>query len=366
MMSEPDSGRSCPAGWLWLVFLYLRPRTFFTHFVIDSTPGLTALCAWFYGMAGIIDRVESESLVNPDVLLGTTWVELWIVTLVGGIVTGWLYFKIGGWWFRMRIDFAGASKPDKGLARRVYIFASMVLALPILSTQIGETGTQATPWDASQSERGFWYFSLLVFPIWSAWSSYAGVRTAFDVRKRAAILWFLVLPVAVYGFVILSVVVFLYTSLWGPADVSNTRWFHQGNSFTFYYPGNWKVETDYGDYDPDGYVCVTATQDVMVEILFHEVQGDGDEVAAVDTAIAFYHDFIAGLQEIGTFQEWGRHEGTGRLLQGVSEGQECFLRVFVSILESGNQLEIHEIWLKDDEAAVLPGIQLIRSSFELN
>lgn len=209
VIPDPDSGTSCPAGWLWLVYLYFRPRTFFTHFVIDSTPGLTALCAWFYGMAGIIDRVASQSMMNPDLLLGTTWEALWIGTLLGGIVSGWLYFKIGGWWFRVRLGFAGSSESDKGLARRVYIFASMVLTLPSLLTQVVETGTYATPWDSFQSEGSFWYLVLMIFPFWSVWSSYAGVRTAFEVRRGLAILWFLVLPVVAYGIIILGALAFL-------------------------------------------------------------------------------------------------------------------------------------------------------------
>ena len=363
VIPDPDSGTSCPAGWLWLVYLYFRPRTFFTHFVIDSTPGLTALCAWFYGMAGILDRVESQSWTDPDLLLGTTWEELWIFTALGGIVAGWLYFKLGGWWFRLRLGFAGASEPDKGLARRVYIFASMVFAFPILLTQVVETGTYTTPWDSAHGEGSLWYFLLLIFPFWSVWSSYAGVRTAFSLRRGLAVLWFLVLPVVAYGFLILGAIAFLFISAMIPADISNPQRFDQGNSLAFDYPGNWWIETGDEDYDADSYLSVTAMQDVMVEILLYEAEGD--ETEAVEATIDLYHDFMDGLREVETLQRWGRHQGTGRVLQGVIEGQAYSLRVFVSRQESGNQLEIHELWLKDDEAMVIPGIRLIRSSFEL-
>ena len=363
VIPDGDSGTSCPAGWLWLVYLYFRPRTFFTHFVIDSTPGLTALCAWFYGIAGIIDQVGIKSMMNPDLLQGITWEELWGFTLLGGIVSGWLYFRIGGWWFRVRLGFAGATEPDKGLARRVYIFASMVVSLPALLTQVLETGTHATPWDSSQSEGSFWHLFLLIFPFWSVWSSYVGVRTAFEVRRGLAVLWFLVLPVAAYGFLILGAFAFFFISALGPADVSHPLRFDQGSSLAFNYPGNWWIETGDEDYDADYYMSVTAMQDVRVEILFYEAEGD--EAEAVETTIGLYHDFMNDLQEVETFQRWGQHEGTGRRLQGVIEGQAYSLRVFVSLQESGNQLEIHELWLKDDEATVIPGIRLIRSSFEL-
>lgn len=363
VIPDPDSGTSCPAGWLWLVYLYFRPRTFFTHFVIDSTPGLTALCAWFYGIAGIIDQVGIKSMMNPDLLQGITWEELWGFTLLGGIVSGWLYFRIGGWWFRVRLGFAGATEPDKGLARRVYIFASMVVSLPALLTQVLETGTHATPWDSSQSEGSFWHLFLLIFPFWSVWSSYVGVRTAFEVRRGLAVLWFLVLPVAAYGFLILGAFAFFFISALGPADVANPLRFAEGQTMTFSYPGNWWIDIDDPDYDPDTYISVEPMHDAFVEILYFE--SDMTEVDSLSETVEGYEEVMSGLREIDRFDRWGRFTGTGRLLQGVIEGQSYSLQVFVSLQDSGNQLEIHELWLKADEAVVIPGIRLIRSSFEL-
>ncbi len=242
----------------------------------------------------------------------------------------------------------------------------MVLAFPILLTQVVETGTYTTPLDSAHSEGSLWYFLLLIFPFWSVWSSYAGVRTAFSLRRGLAVLWFLVLPVVAYGFLILGALAFFLISAMRPADVSNPLRFDQGNSFTFDYPGNWWIETGDENYDADRYVSVTAMQDVMIEILFYEAEGAEDnEAETVETTIEFYHEFMDGLQAVETFQRWGRHEGTGRLLQGVIGGQSYSVRVFVSRQVSGNQLEIHEMWPNDDEATVIPGIRLIRSSFEL-
>ena len=44
------------------------------------------------------------------------------------------------------------------------------------------------------NEASLWTIVLIVFPFWSAFASYAGVRARLPVRRGRAILWFLVLP----------------------------------------------------------------------------------------------------------------------------------------------------------------------------
>lgn len=39
-----------PNGALWMFYLFLRPKVFFRHFVIDAAPLLTALAAWMLGV----------------------------------------------------------------------------------------------------------------------------------------------------------------------------------------------------------------------------------------------------------------------------------------------------------------------------
>lgn len=362
----PDVGRasSSPAGWLWLIYLYFRPRTFFAHFVVDSTPGLTALCAWFYGMAGIIDEVETRALVDPTLLRSITWAQLWIGTLVGGIVTGWLYYKIGGWWYRVRLKFAGASQPDKSLARRVYLFASMVWALPAVLTQLLETGSHASPWEYYQSEGSGWsIFLLFIALFWSEWISYVGVRTAFVVRRGLALLWFLILPTALYGLILLGGVALALITGLGPADIDDPLPFDEGKSFAFSYPGNWWIDREMEEYDPNSNVSVEPLHEAVARLMYYEL--DQDVRSEADSSVELYEGFMESLTQIEDFNSWGRYPGLGQSLRGMIDGEQYTLRIFISEPRDGHVFEVHELWLDADTANVVPGFELVRSTFTL-
>ena len=45
-----------PNAALWFYYLFLRPRVFFQHFVLEPVPILTVLAAWVLGTAGALDH----------------------------------------------------------------------------------------------------------------------------------------------------------------------------------------------------------------------------------------------------------------------------------------------------------------------
>ena len=363
VVQDPESGTVCPPGWLWLVYLYFRPRTFFTHFVIDSTPGLTVLCAWFFGMAGVIDRIHFRALSHPEIFIEMTWTVVWVLILVGGIIGGFFYFAIGGWWFRTRLRWSGSEDPDPDLARRVYVFASMIWALPILFSEVVETGQFSTPWLCYQSAGSLWDLLWLAPLFWSIWTEYVGVRTAFEVRRGLAILWFLVLPVVVCGVGIVLVGLSFFFEASGPADVALPLTFNDGQTMKFYYPGNWWINADDSDYDPDVFISVEPMQDALVQILVYEATEAGAD--ELDATVSSYAESLVGLTKTREFDSCGTHRGVGQVLEGRMQGDLYRLRVFVSEPIAGQVFEIQELWLSSDAAEVVPGLDLIRSTFRL-
>ena len=116
-----------------------------------------------------------------------------------GAIGGVMYWGIGGWWQRVRIGWSGAPRPDKRLARLVYIYASFVAAGPAFALALIQTAFYANYAEAYAGDE-MYSMVILVFPFWSLVTSIIGVRSLFEVIKWRALLWFLILPGILYFF----------------------------------------------------------------------------------------------------------------------------------------------------------------------
>jgi len=358
-----ETEERAPHGALWLVLLFFRPRTFFRHFVVDSTPVLTALCAWAYGATGVIDRLDNAVMKGSTFLAGS-WGSYWGTVLLGGIVGGFLYFAIGGWWYRVRLGWSGAVDPDPALARRVYLFASQTVALPALAVALLDTGAHGTPTEACLSEGRWWHVAFLLFPFWSLWTSYAGARTAFELRRGAALGWFVIAPGVLYAIIFGGIVALAWNGLLAAApNVKQTQRFDTP-IISFEYPGNWAVDTSDEDYDPAAYIPISPPQDATCELyLYARHRSPAEEVAG---SLESFASVLDGMAESGTFTSVGRFPGEGRIVRGNLSGSAYVLRVFVTEAGPGLMLELRELFRADDEEKLGPGLELIRSTLRVD
>lgn len=184
--------------------LYFRPDRFVREFVMEPAPWVVALFAWSYGMSGGDFGARATTLQS--------WVLEWVAWALLGMVFGFIYYKLGGWWYRKRLSWSGATNIDRDLAKRVYLSTAQIEALPSIGWKIAQTVLYATPRAAAQPGadttllNAFVLIVLgLVFPLWSCWASCLGVETAFTVRRGAARFWFFLLPLIVYGLGLLAV-----------------------------------------------------------------------------------------------------------------------------------------------------------------
>jgi len=346
---------------LWLVYLFFRPRRFFQHFVVDSTPGLTALCAWIYGMTGAMDSLEATPPGESRVT-GWSWLTYWTVVGVGGVLAGALYFFIGGLWYRVRLGWSGAGRPAPALARRVYLFASQVVAIPWLLAMVVATSVFESPEAAEQTESG-WFALPLLFLFWSCWCSYVGVRTAFVVQRGLAMLWFLILPAAFYVVALVGVGAVLAISfLLGPADVENPEVYDRPG-LHFLYPSNWMIADYEEDFDPDANVYVEPFGDAYAQIKVYESeQSVAEEIAAT---LGEFDAIFTSRQPPSEFWAWGVYQGAGLNVASKIERSAYCLRVFVAELPDGRLLEAREFYQASLEHDVTPGFELIRNTLRV-
>jgi len=198
---------------LRLFDLFLRPRRFFTA---RPTPGsAVALVAGvlLVGLGTGITRLEHQAALRMVLKargivprrrmpflesVSSDWLQFWGHAALTALVAAALLWTVGTWWFRLRARWSGAPDADMGTSREIYVWSGVVLALPALILALVQTAAFPS-FRAAWTEASLWVIVLIVFPLWSVFTSYAGVCALFPVKRDRAILWFLVLPWLLYA-----------------------------------------------------------------------------------------------------------------------------------------------------------------------
>lgn len=216
MANLSDSSPLEPAR---LAQLYARPTAFFTRtHVLDRKPEIL-IVGWIVGMAGALDRVD-WNLTKIDlgsandsltVSLAQSWKALWIFIVVVGIISGAMGWLIGGWWYRKRLEWSGARSPDPTEARLVWLYASLIAAVPSLGLLLIDT-YRYEDYLESWEYPGLLTLIPALALFWSVYISNKGATTRFNLKVWPARMWFFVIPMLLYFFVT-GLVGYLYTQL---------------------------------------------------------------------------------------------------------------------------------------------------------
>ncbi|HEU5186535.1 MAG TPA: tetratricopeptide repeat protein [Gemmatimonadaceae bacterium] len=197
--------------------LYLRPTRYWTGADLNKRAA-SAVATVLLGIALAIDRIDTQlakadvGVSGSDVGLArgvaASWGAYWSLVLIVGALGSGLVWLIGGWWYNTRLRWSGAVGFDEREGRQVYVFASLVHALPtVLYSLLAMVlySSYLAAWEADS----IWVAVFALFPFWAVVASYKGVRARFQPRVTRARVWFLVLPSLFYalvlgGFVVLG------------------------------------------------------------------------------------------------------------------------------------------------------------------
>lgn len=207
-VSHADHGRS-PLSWPTVVNLFIRPRSFFsTPALLIKTPEVVFV-AWVSGIAYTLGKIDSrimqgelgssESPARAHLVewLTSSWIQYWLFALVVGVLNGWIFWYLAGWWYRKRLEWSGAINPDPLQVRALNMYQDLVASGPAILVSVAETisfRNYAEAWEAES----WWTLTVIVFVFWSCVTSYKAATSAYALAKWKSRLWFLVLPVTVY------------------------------------------------------------------------------------------------------------------------------------------------------------------------
>ena len=342
--------------------LFFRPSFYFSGITAPKKRAWLYLFAFLYGVAYATDRIEIRLLqgVSPP----ETWTVYWMVVGVSAFVGMFIIHELGGAWYRFRLRLCGIRTSDKALVRMVYLSAAQIYALPTIVAALISSIDRKDPTAAAIGNPAWMGWAMLIFPLWSFYASYSGVRTVFKTKRAAAALWFLVLPVAFFALV-------LAFSLWavfsgapifsGPAaDVERPREFADGN-MTFSYPGNWRITKREKTSDLESEVQIESVSNAMIYLTFFKPL-DSSEVHMQNWSVSS-QEMFKGLAESGSFSEWGNLSGVGRKLEGRVRGTACQGWLFIAPLAEERSLMVMEFLPLAAADRVRPGFELIRKTF---
>ncbi|MBI4616880.1 MAG: hypothetical protein HY720_24920 [Planctomycetes bacterium] len=366
---DPETPAAPPAGppakVLWPVLLFFQPRAFFERVVPGAAPMLVGAAYWIYGIAGSLDRLEKQRMKGKEIPFDDSWPIVWGFVLVVGGIGAVLYYLIGGWWYRVRLKWCGAGEPDPILSRRVYGFSSLVWAIPFVLYAMVGTFRYASPAEAALAEASWLDFALLAFPFWSLWTSHTGVRTLFWVRPVLALVWFLVLPAALYAAGIAIVVLAVASGPLQDAerpDLDHLKR-HSSDRLFFEYPGNWRIESEDEDYDPNANIDFDCPQDATMNVLVYDSESTAEE--ELDEAIERFRNTFADVSAGSTFSTWGIYSGSGWEATGKYKAVTCRIRLFVARTQVGPILQVREVYRPGDERVLKPGFERIRRTLRV-
>ena len=216
-MSSDDSLRAMPgAGSSTSVFsphrlvsLLLTPRAYFAQPDLLSDRRGILIAAAIIGMTNVMGRIDQNllktSMQHRDIehldvttsWMTASWSHYWLLAVCGGMVSAILSWYIAGWWYRKRLEWSGASDVAPVRARSISALQDLVYVLPVMLWTLIQTVSYpnyAQAWQAADAGG----MLLLVFLLWSCWTSYCAATTAFTVHKNKARFWFLIMPVLFY------------------------------------------------------------------------------------------------------------------------------------------------------------------------
>ena len=210
-LSPPEPAAPAAAWHRGLLDLYIRPRRFFARSANYQHHLLVLAAALIAGLASAIDRIDSKLVMaqagvggsaTPFVLaIGETWTRYWTFVGAIGVIGAGILWLVGGWWYRLRLRWSGAVRPDPTTSRQVYVLQNLVFALPALLVTIANTLRFDNGSLAAAADIDVGTVLVLVLLLWSCWVSFCAATTVFELKPGAARLWFLVLPFVLYLFV---------------------------------------------------------------------------------------------------------------------------------------------------------------------
>ncbi|UCD55949.1 MAG: tetratricopeptide repeat protein [Candidatus Hydrogenedentota bacterium] len=182
-------------------------RDFFVHYAASlkkhmkaKKPPYLYIFIWMLGMSSVIDRIEIKALQNQAYAV-ENWGVLWGMILVGGIVSGYVAYHVGGAVYHFRVWLSGGSK-DRLISRNLFLYTGIPIYAVAILSQATDTVVYGDKYFAGQTNASLdltWTVVAVAAILYSITLSYRGVRLLQETKPVRSVLLFIALPVVFYS-----------------------------------------------------------------------------------------------------------------------------------------------------------------------
>jgi hypothetical protein len=209
-VDQDESYENAPRFIDRLIELFIHPSRYFANDSNMDHQPTVFIAAISIGVAGVISKIDekivqfelSKGLGHPNKGLENTlpwvlesWLNYWFAAVAFGLLGSVIYWYLGGWWYKKRLQWSGAVGANPIKARCTNAIQGLVAAGPVVLLALFQTVLFSNYLEAWKSDE-IWSSSVLIFVFWSCWVSYIASTTAFPTSKVKARVWFLILPVS--------------------------------------------------------------------------------------------------------------------------------------------------------------------------
>ena len=354
--------RGTLTGWSALVALFVRPSRFMLADAVHAKFSRVFLIMWLVGAMGVVGQQEMRAAFpGSRAPLAESWAEIYTLAIAGGLVRGMFHYWLGGLWFRARLWMCGVRRIPPDVAGRVYAHLHLPVAVPSLCVLLVASGAFDSFDEYARTESWWWMgasFVVMALLLYTSVIAYGSVRGVFNAKRVWAVLWFLVLPVAVRAGVFALIFVVAWFAEAAPApDLEKTRAVST-DTISLRYPGNWAADAPRAQSGPSGLVELTPTGHdaiVAVEIEYHHPGSDpfGLTVGWLEEA-GFAFD-----EGVEPFGRWGGFAGEGRAYGAEANGERYRVRLFYAELGLDAWFAVREVINERSAETVGPGVAFV-------
>ena len=187
--------------------LFISPRAFFARSDFGSRSIELAFVLYVVGIAAVINRIDAKmtrsefapaTATNQALSwIAESWSHYWLALAIIGVLGMVILWYVGGFWYALRLRWAGASDVTATVARRLYVYQEFVAAFPVVLVAVAQTIMFSAYGEAWQADE-YWSLTPYAFALLSCWTSYAAATTSFSLRPLPALFWFAILPLLIY------------------------------------------------------------------------------------------------------------------------------------------------------------------------
>lgn len=353
-------------AWLFPALLFSPTRFMLAH-AVHVKFSHVFLIMWFAGAMGVFDQLEFRTMGGSSRSLPSminTWPSIWTAAIVGGLVRGMIYYWLGGLWFRARLYMCGVRGVESDVAGRVFAFLLFPGMLASFCYYAAASLFFADFISYTESENTVWVLAAMVpvcVTMYSSFLAYASVRGVFNAKRVWAILWFLLLPLAIRLAVLAVVLLMVWFAHAQPAPDLNAPGNVSSQTITARYPGNWVATVQTPESGPTRLIDLSPTghdASIALEIEYYNRDTDPME-ATMDWVTEIGFDRVS--EPVG-FETWGRFSGIGNEYRAMNSGDAYRIRLFFSPLQRNAYFAVREIVHADSVDRIEPGVAFVRGA----